>query len=126
MRLSRRLRGERPAGGVTISKLNMLGHLQSAGALSAGDLAARERAQPQTLTRLLAEMEREGLITREHDPTDRRRTIVRITPAGASTLVRDLRERDVWLAAAMEVTLTPVERELLRLAAALLDRLADT
>src|SRR6266542_3222748 len=124
MRISRRLRGERPAGGVTIGKLNILGHLQSAGALTAGDLATHERAQPQTLTRLLAEMERDGLITREQDPTDRRRTIVRITSAGAATLVRDMRERDVWLASAMQSTLTPVERDLLRLAAGLLDRLA--
>jgi len=74
---------------------------------------------------MLAELEQEGLVSREQDSGDRRRIIVRITPAGSAALMRDVRKRDAWLAAAMDTVLTPVERELLRLAASLLDRLAD-
>src|SRR5436190_2422091 len=101
LRLARRLRAERPAGSVSLGKLSILGHLQPAGALTAGELATRERAQPQSLTRVLAELEQEGLIVREQDAADRRRVMVRITGAGTAALVRDMRERDAWLAAAM-------------------------
>src|SRR6266542_4090246 len=124
IRLSRRLRAERPSGGLSVGKLSILGHLQPVGALTAGELAARERAQPQSLTRMLAELEQEGLVSREQDSGDRRRIIVRVTPAGSAALMRDVRKRDAWLAAAMDTVLTPVEGELLRLAASLLDRLA--
>ncbi|MBI3970361.1 MAG: MarR family transcriptional regulator [Chloroflexi bacterium] len=126
MRLARRLRAERPDDGVTLAKLNVLGHLQPVGALTAGEIAALERAQPQSLTRVLAELEAEGLITREQDQADRRRSILRITPEGTRELVRNMRRRDVWLASAMASALTPTERELLKLTAGLLDRLADS
>jgi DNA-binding MarR family transcriptional regulator len=124
-RMGRRLRLERPSESIAIGKLNILGLLQRAGALTPGELAARERTQPQSLTRVLAELESEGLIVRETDPADRRRAIVRNTPAGTAALSKDMRERDVWLAAIMASELTPVERELLRLTAGLLERLAD-
>ncbi len=93
--------------------------------LTAGDLASLQRTQPQSLTRVLAELEAEGLLTREQDPDDRRRIILTITRAGTELLVRTMRDRDTWLASAIESALTPTERELLRLATPLMDRLAD-
>ena len=124
-RLARRLRADRTGAQVTLAKLSVLGHLQAGGPLAAGELAERERAQPQSLTRVLAEMEQDGLIQRAADPDDRRRSIVRITPAGSGVLQREMRGRDVWLASAMAATLTPTERQLLALVSGLLDRLAD-
>jgi hypothetical protein len=46
--------------------------------------------------------------------------------AGRAVLARDMQQRDAWLAAAMEQQLTRAERELLRLAGELMDRLAET
>jgi hypothetical protein len=40
-------------------------------------------------------------------------------------LTRDMQQRDAWLAGAMAAELSVTERELLRLAAQLLERLAD-
>ncbi len=39
-----------------------------------------------SLTRILHAMEAEGYVTRETDPADRRRSIVRITPSGRAVL----------------------------------------
>lgn len=123
-RLARRLRGERAPGGLSGGKVSVLGHLFRAGPATAGDLAAADHQQPQSLTRVFAELERDGLVTRNRDQRDRRQTLLEITPAGRQALAREMTERDAWLARAL-LTLTETERELLRLSAALMDRLAD-
>ena len=43
---------------------------------------------PSNVVGLLNELEERGLITRRRDPADRRRHIVRVTPAGKKTLAR--------------------------------------
>jgi DNA-binding MarR family transcriptional regulator len=112
-------------GTVSLGKLSILGHLQARGAMTPGDLALLEQSQPQTLTRVLAELEGHRLISRTQDPADRRRAIVAITHEGSRVLLEDMRQRDTWLADAMARALTPTEQQLLRLAADLLDRLVD-
>jgi DNA-binding MarR family transcriptional regulator len=93
--------------------------------MTAGDLALLEQSQPQTLTRVLVELEGQGLISRTQDPADRRRAIIAITREGSRVLLDDMRHRDTWLAEAMARALTPTEQQLLHLAADLLDRLVD-
>jgi DNA-binding MarR family transcriptional regulator len=93
--------------------------------MTAGDLALLERSQPQTLTRVLAELEGQKLISRTQDPADRRRAIIGITLEGSQVLMDDMRHRDAWLAEAMARALSPTERQLLGLTAELLDRLVD-
>jgi DNA-binding MarR family transcriptional regulator len=126
MRLGRRLRADRLQDGLSLLKLSLLGHLQSRGALTPTDLASLERIRLQSLTRVLADLAGEGLIHREPDPANRRRTLVSITPAGQHALVLDKWQPDAWLAAAIVSTLTPTERALLRLAADLMGRLAES
>jgi DNA-binding MarR family transcriptional regulator len=93
--------------------------------MAAGDLALLEQSHPQTLTRLLAELEGQTLISRTQDPADRRRAIIAITSEGSRVLMDDMHHRDTWLAEAMARALTPTEQQLLGLAADLLDRLLD-
>lgn len=124
-RLSRRLRLERRDRSVSSGKLSVLGHLYRQGAMTPGALAEAEGIQPQSLTRLLADLEAAGFALRRPDPVDRRQSLIEITPAGRDLLHRDAAERAAWLAAAMAAHLSPTERELLRLAAQLMDRLAD-
>jgi hypothetical protein len=47
------------------------------------------------------------------------------TPQGQEVLRADMRQRDGWLALAMETHLTPAEQQLLRLAGELMERLAE-
>jgi DNA-binding MarR family transcriptional regulator len=78
-------------------------------------LAAEERLQPQSLTRLLATLERQGLISRTPGPNDRRERVIALTRHGRDMLASGLRDRGRWLEAAMADTLTDREQ------AALLD-----
>ena len=122
--LARRLRLERTAPSHTALELSVLGHLRRRGPQTPGDLASAERIQPQSLTRALAGLESAGLVTRQPDPADGRRSVLAITTAGESALRAEMAQRDRWLAAAMAERLTPTEIGLLDLASSLLDRLA--
>jgi DNA-binding MarR family transcriptional regulator len=123
--LVRRLRAERAPHGVSSSKLSVLGRLARQGALTATKLAEEERIQPQSLTRLLAELEQGALITRREDEFDKRQLLIEITPAGLELLVKDAHQQTVWLAKAIPTVLSPIETQLVWLSAHLLQRLAD-
>jgi uncharacterized glyoxalase superfamily protein PhnB len=69
-------------------------------------------------------MTREGLITREADPVDRRAHVIQITRAGRSVVARDQAARRAWLDQAMAMALTPEERERLLAAAPLMLKVA--
>jgi DNA-binding MarR family transcriptional regulator len=125
MRLARRLRAERPRPGISLQKLSVLAHLNRSGTLSPGEVAAADHIQPQSLTRALASLEHDGLIRRTADPRDQRRARLELTAGGAAVLHADMHQRDVWLARALSEQLTPTERQLLRLASELMQRLAD-
>jgi len=56
---------------------------------------------------------------------DKRQSLIEITSAGSQLLADEARKREARLAAAMIRVLTPTEQELVRLAAGLMDRLAD-
>ncbi|MFJ3308080.1 MarR family winged helix-turn-helix transcriptional regulator [Streptomyces sp. NPDC086549] len=124
VRLNRRLRQERGDGSLTLNQLVVLGHLHRHGSATPGEIAAAERQRPQSLTRVFAELETEGLIVREPGPEDRRRSVLTLTAHGRRALERDMAERDAWLATAL-ASLGETERGVLALAAALLERLAD-
>ncbi len=124
-KLNRRLRAQDDTGGTGATGLSLLGRLYRSGPCTATELAALEGLQPQSLTRTLQTLNRRGLIVRETDDEDRRRSTITITSAGVTLLENVVRTRESWLARTMTSALSPTERELLRLAAALLERLAD-
>ena len=125
MGLGRRLRAERPPDSLSATKLALLGHLYRRGPTAGVVLAELERIQPQSLTRVLADLVEAGLVSRRPDPDDGRRQLLEITPDGRATLTGDMQMRDAWLAKAMDSELSDAERELLRTAAKLMERLAD-
>jgi DNA-binding MarR family transcriptional regulator len=123
MRLARRLRSERAPGALTANKITVLSHLYRYGPATPGDIASAEHQQPQSLTRVFAELELTGLVSRARSERDGRQALLSITPTGRAALGRDMAQRDRWLASALS-ELTEAEAELLRIAAGLLDRLA--
>ncbi|HVV13737.1 MarR family winged helix-turn-helix transcriptional regulator [Amycolatopsis sp.] len=124
-RLNWRMRAERDRRGPSPLVLAVLSRLYRAGTQTPKALAEGERIQPQSLTRVLATLEQEGLIARRPDPADGRQSLLTITETGLRTLRDYSEQRERWLARAMTDTLTETERELLRLAAKVMDRLAD-
>lgn len=123
-RLARRLRTERPEGALSSNKIGVLARLYREGPASPGALAAAEHQRPQSLTRVFADLERAGLISRTRSATDQRQSVLALTPAGVAALSADMTARDEWLLSALS-HLTDVERQVLHLAATLMDRLAS-
>jgi len=121
--LQRSLRTSRSPESPTPSQLSALGTLLRDGALATGELAARERLKPQSVTRLVAALLEQRLIERVVDERDRRRLVVAITPEGKRRVEAEMQRRDARLAHALSA-LSEAERATLRSAAGLLERLA--
>jgi len=123
MRLSRRLRSERRDTGLTLTQIATLGTLDRHGPLTPRELAEHEKVQPPSMTRVLSHLEELGLIDRTPHESDGRQHLVSLTAAARSLLKEDRRRRDAWLAQRL-AELTQEERDLLRAAAPLLERLS--
>jgi DNA-binding MarR family transcriptional regulator len=124
VRLSQRLRAERPDYALSTNKVAVLGHLHRRGPSTPGDIAAAERQQPQSLSRVFADLQADGLISRSPSARDRRESVLDITEAGRDALLVDMAQRDRWLADAM-AALTDAEAQILHVAAGLMERLVD-
>ena len=123
MRLARRLRGERSDTSLTISQIAALSTLERGGPLTPRELAAAERVQPPSMTRIAASLEAAGLVTRTDHPTDGRQVLLAASPDGAALVREDRRRRDAWLAQRLH-DLPADDVEVLRRAAVVLERLA--
>ena len=124
MRLSRRLRNERDASAdLTPNQLAVLGTLWRNGSMSVGELAAAEKVQPPSMTRTVAAMCDKGLLARTPHPDDRRQVVLSLTPHADRLLVESRRRKDAWLDQRLE-ELTAAERQILRDAAPILERLS--
>jgi MarR family transcriptional regulator, lower aerobic nicotinate degradation pathway regulator len=88
------------------------------GAASQAELGRRVWLDRSDLHAVLNELERDGLVARKQDASDRRRNLVELTPAGVTTLKR----LDARVDAAQEAFVAPLSaeerRELMRLLAA--------
>lgn len=126
-RLASRLRAEQPGTGRPLPRLaaSVLANLRHSGALTPSRLAAIEGLQTQSLTRVLNELEDQGRVRRTRCDVDARRQNVEITEAGREALREHVRDGDAWLAAALRQTLSPAERGVLRIAAGLLEQVAQ-
>jgi DNA-binding MarR family transcriptional regulator len=120
--LLRRLRKEDDASGLSAPQLSALSVLVFGGPCSPGALAAAEQVRPPTMTRLLSELERAGLVTRTTDSQDRRRLMVAATDRARELLMHGRRRRTATLAAQL-AELPAAERLLLERAANVLERL---
>ena len=123
MRFSRRLRNQRVDTSVTLTHLAALSTLKRHGPMSPGELAAQERVQPPSMTRVVVALEGMGLVTRTPHPTDRRQVIIDLTPAAEDLLSAEARAREAWLSGRLQ-QLTAEERAALREAAEIMEKLA--
>ncbi len=125
MRLSRRLRNERPAeDDLTPSQLAVLGTLSRCGAMTIGDLAGAEKVQPPSMTRIVNCLVGQGLLQRRPHPGDKRVVVLSLTDEARSVITESRRRKEAWLNQRLS-ELTPAERQILRAAAPLLERLSQ-
>jgi len=67
----------------------VLEHLALAGPLTVGEAAAHLSRAQSVISEIVTHLERQGLLEREDDPADRRRTLIWLTPRGHDALRRD-------------------------------------
>lgn len=123
--LLRRLRAEDDVAGLSAPRLSALSVIVFAGPIGLGGLAAAEQVRPPTMSRLVKELETDGLVTRDVDATDRRRRWIRATKKG-ERLLQEGRERRVSRLAAELARLPERERRTLARATLVLERLLRT
>lgn len=122
LRLARRLRQMRAHDhDLGAGQLQAMGVLFRHGSIPIGELAAVEKVRPPSMTRTVNALEELGLVTRETSETDRRHCVVQLTDAGRDLVLADRRRRDAWLAKRV-AELTPEERDLLRRAIPVLEK----
>ncbi len=97
LRLNRRLRAQRTDARVSLTHISALSTLHLLGPMTPGALAAKERVQPPSMTRIIAVLENLGFIGRAAHPTDRRQVIVSVLPPGAEYLQAEINAREAWL-----------------------------
>jgi DNA-binding MarR family transcriptional regulator len=122
-RMARRLRTQIP-GGLTPSQLATLSSVERLGPLTLGELSNAERVKPPTMTKIVAWLEDQELVTRAVDPNDRRVARVDATDEGRRFLDRTRRQKDAYLAGRLR-GLEPDDRAALERAAAVLERLLE-
>jgi DNA-binding MarR family transcriptional regulator len=83
-RLNRRLRSA--GGGLSHGLLSALATVSKQGPLRLAELAQLESVSAPSTTRLVAELEGKGLVTRATDPHDGRAILISITPLGIETI----------------------------------------
>ena len=120
--LLRRLRRQDVAMALSPARASALSVLVFGGKTTIGQLAAAEQVSTPTMTRLVAGMERDGLLRRTGDERDGRVVWLEATARGVKILKEGRRRRVAALAAELK-TLPAEDLELLAKAADLLQRL---
>jgi DNA-binding MarR family transcriptional regulator len=124
MRLARSLRQVREDDSLDLqsNQLSAMSVLLNDGDMLMGELAAAEKIQPPSMTRIVNGLEQSGFVARRPDPRDGRQCLVTLTPAGREMLLANRRRRDEWLTVRI-AGLDPDEREVLRQAVPILAKL---
>jgi DNA-binding MarR family transcriptional regulator len=122
-RSARRLRQEAGTG-LSPSLTAALATVERHGPLTPSELAARERVQRPTITRVVCRLEEAGLVTRAADPADRRSALITVTPAGRALLEAARTRKDAFLSERLEA-LSPADRATLERAAAVLEGMLE-
>lgn len=117
------MRAERADTDLSLGQLAALRTLEIHGALTPSELAAHEKVQPPSMTRIVARLEENGYVTRAPHPDDGRQVLVAATAAGRTLLAEDRRRKDAWLSQRMQA-LTVEERAVLAAALPVLEKLS--
>jgi DNA-binding MarR family transcriptional regulator len=120
VRAARRLRQE-AGSDLSPSLTAALSTVERHGPMTPSELAARERIQRPTATRVLARLEEMGLIARTPDPQDRRSSLVSVTPDASAMLAEQRTRKTAFLAERLD-RLEPEDRAALERAADILEK----
>jgi len=124
IRLLRRVRVVDAETGLSAPKLSALSVLTFGGPSSLSALARAEQVTAPTMSKLVADLEAEGLVAKRADREDRRGVRIEVTPKGRA-LMEEGRRRRLALLSARMAKLSRAERAQLDAAIDLMLRLSD-
>ena len=101
VRLTRTLRALTKSSALTGPQISALSVIVFSGRIAARDLARLEEVTPATISRLIADLEAEGIVRREADKRDARVQWISATPKGARLITEGHRRRLAPLAKAI-------------------------
>lgn len=89
-----------------------------------GELAGIERVSAPSMSRAVAQLDEQGLVTRSSDEHDGRLVRLSLTDQGAELVASERARRDAWMTERLE-RLDPEERDVLRRASAILEAVME-
>jgi DNA-binding MarR family transcriptional regulator len=122
LRVGRELRREARAEGISPEQVALLVSIKYEPGITAAELAAGERVSAAAMSKLVARLERDGLVERTPSTEDRRRVGLALTSEGHRRLRRVRSRRTAWLAARLG-ELDPAELAAIEAAAGPLSKL---
>ncbi|MGN6403415.1 MarR family winged helix-turn-helix transcriptional regulator [Sinomonas sp.] len=123
--VNRRLRQQADFGDLTRSQLNVLSLLEREGPATVSDLARAEGVRPQSMGATVAALEEAGLVRREPDPADRRKSSISLSEVAREQIAAKRLVRQDWLQRALSRELSPGELERVSEALVLLSRIVN-
>ena len=98
LQVGRELRREAREVGVSPEQVSLLVAIKYTPGIGVRELAARERVSPPALSNHVDRLERDGLVSRTPNASDRRRVGLTLTDEGQRVLRRVRSRRTAWLA----------------------------
>jgi DNA-binding MarR family transcriptional regulator len=98
LRVGRELRREARDVGISPEQVSLLVAIKYTPGIGVRELAARERVSPPALSNHVDRLERDGLVSRTPNASDRRRVGLTLTEEGQRVLRRVRSRRTAWLA----------------------------
>jgi len=124
VRLTRHLRGRRTDAQISLTQLSALATLSRDGSMTPGALAAKERVQPPSMTRVIASLSELHLVKRDPHPTDGRQVIVSLSESGQALMEDEASAREEWMTEQLS-GLTGDQLDVLRQAVGIMKQIVD-
>jgi DNA-binding MarR family transcriptional regulator len=113
--------------GCTLPRFDFLSQLERhPGGLRMGELSRRMMVTGGNVTGIADQLVKEGLVTREAPPDDRRAFVVRLTPAGRKAFLRMAEAHEAWVVRLFAGLSAPERRQLHALLAKLKESVSSS
>jgi DNA-binding MarR family transcriptional regulator len=121
--LKRKLRQHGELNDLTSSQIAVILRLEKDGPATVSSLARAEGMRPQSMSAVIAPLEKMGFVAGAADPNDGRKTLMSLTKACKKSINDGRAARQDWLAQAIQQKLSPQEQKKLSSAIHLLAQL---
>ncbi len=92
--------------------------------MTPGGLAAKERVQPPSMTRVIASLSEMALVQRDPHPTDGRQIIVSLSENGRALIADETHAREAWMTEQLS-RLSPDQLSVLAQAVGIMKQIVD-